>query len=128
MSLLEHGSRIPRAWPGVLGRSPMAGSGVVPGCPIAPESWRARCCGELLAENARLRDAVERQRMLLEDKDAKIAALEERVARLERLISRNSGDSSMPPSTDDVPGKKPLERRPQRGTGRKPGKQRGLRA
>lgn len=48
----------------------------------------------LRAENARLR-------MLLEDKDAQIAALKtqnaelaERVARLERLISRNSGNSS----------------------------------
>jgi hypothetical protein len=58
----------------------------------------------LRAENARLRETVERQRMLLEDKDAKIAGLEagnaeleERVARLERLISRNSGNSSMPP-------------------------------
>jgi hypothetical protein len=37
---------------------------------------------ELRAENARLRDAVERQRVLLADKDAKIAELEERVARL----------------------------------------------
>ena len=43
--------------------------------------------------------------MLLEDKDAQIAALEtqnaelaEQVARLERLISRNSGNSSMPPT------------------------------
>jgi transposase len=80
----------------------------------------------LRAENARLREAVERQRMLLEDKDAKIAELEERIARLERLISRNSGNSSMPPSTDDLPGKKPPERRTgQGGTKRKPGKQPG---
>jgi hypothetical protein len=77
----------------------------------------------LRAENARLR-------MLLEDKDAQIAALKkqnaglaERVARLERLISRNSGNSSMPPSTDDLPGKKPPERRPRRGGGRRSGKQ-----
>ena len=62
---------------------------------------------ELRAENARLRDTVERQRVLLEDKDAKITELEERVARLERLISRNSGNSSMPPSSDDLPGRKP---------------------
>jgi hypothetical protein len=48
----------------------------------------------LRADNARLR-------MLLEDKDAQIAALRtqntglaERVAQLERLISGNSGDSS----------------------------------
>jgi len=30
--------------------------------------------------------------MLAEDKDAQIAELEERIARLERLISRNSGE------------------------------------
>ena len=80
---------------------------------------------ELRAENARLRESVERLRMLVEDKDAKIAELEERVARLERLISRNSGNSSMPPSTDDLPGKKPPERKARRGGGRKPGKQPG---
>jgi transposase len=83
-------------------------------------------------ENRRLREANERLRMLLEEKDAQIAALTaqnaelaERVARLERLISRNSGNSSMPPSTDDLPGKKPPERRPRRGGGSKPGKQPG---
>jgi transposase len=85
----------------------------------------------LRAENGRLREANERLRMLVADKDAQIAALTtqnaelaERVARLERLISRNSGNSSMPPSTDDLPGKNPPERRPRRG-GRKPGKQPG---
>ena len=71
----------------------------------------------LRAENGQLREVIERQRMLLEDKDAQVtdlktrnAELAERVARLERLISRNSGNSSMPPSTDDLPGKKPPER------------------
>ncbi len=34
----------------------------------------------------------ERLRLLNGDKDAKIAELEHRVARLERLISRNSGN------------------------------------
>ena len=66
---------------------------------------------ELKAENAGLR--------------AQITELAERVARLERLISRNSGNSSMPPSTDDLPGKKPPERKPRRGSGGRPGKQRG---
>ena len=73
-----------------------------------------------------------RLRRTLELKDAQIAGLtarnaelEERVARLERLISRNCGNSSMPPSADDLPGKKPPERRPRRGGGRKPGKQPG---
>jgi len=89
--------------------------------------------GALHAENARLREANERLRVLNEDKDAKIAdltarneELAERVARVERLITRNSGNSSMPPSSDDLPGKKPPERRPRRGGGkRKPGKQPG---
>ena len=91
----------------------MPGTGGVPGDAVT-----------LRAENARLR-------MLLEDKDTQIAALRtqnaglaERVARPERLISRNSGNSSMP-STDDLPGKKPPERRPRRGGGRRPGKQPG---
>ena len=86
----------------------------------------------LRVENGRLREANGRLRMLLQDKDTQIAELkawnaelEERVARLERLISRNSGNSSMPPSTDDLPGKKPPERKPRRGGGRKPGKQPG---
>ena len=79
----------------------------------------------LRSENGRLREANERLRVLLEDKDAKIAGLEDRVARLERLISRNSGNSSMPPSADDLPGRKPPERRGRRGGGRKPGKQPG---
>jgi hypothetical protein len=84
----------------------------------------------LRAENARRREANERLRLMNEDKDGVIAdlrarneQLEERIARLERLISRNSGNSSMPPSTDDLPGKKPPERRTgQGGMKRKPGK------
>jgi transposase len=68
--------------------------------------------GRLRAENAELK--------------AQIAEQAEKIARLERLISRNSGNSSMPPSTDDLPGKKPPERRTgQGGMKRKPGKQPG---
>ena len=47
---------------------------------------------------------------LLANRDRRVAQLEaenaelaRRVARLERLISRNSGNSSMPPSADDQP-------------------------
>ena len=80
--------------------------------PDAPDDVAA-----LRAENGRLR-------VLLEDRDARIAELEERIARLERLISRNSGNSSMPPSADDLPGRS-RRRKPRRGGGRKPGKQRG---
>ena len=62
----------------------------------------------------------------LAGRDRLIGELRERVARLERLVSRNSGNSSMPPSSDDLPGKKPPERKPRRGGGqRKPGKQPG---
>ena len=92
----------------------MPGTGGVPGDAVT-----------LRAENARLR-------MLLEDKDAQIAALKtqdagraERVAWLERLISRNSGNSPVPPGPDDLPGNKPPERRPRRGGGRRPGRQPG---
>ena len=101
--------------------------GVVPGVPDASEtSGVPGDAAELRAENARLRESAERLRMLVEDKDAKIAELEERIAWLERLISRNSGNSSMSPSTDDLPGKKPPERRTrQGGMKRKPGKQPG---
>ena len=68
--------------------------------------------GRLRAENAELK--------------AQIAEQAEKIARLERLISRNSGNSSMPPSTGDLPGKKPPERRTgQGGMKRKPGKQPG---
>jgi hypothetical protein len=55
---------------------------------------------------------------------AQIAEQAEKIARLERLISRNSGNSSMPPDTDDLPGKKPPEHMTrQGGMKRKPGKQ-----
>ena len=84
----------------------------MPGTPETPGA--PGDAAELRAENVRLRERVGQLRMLVEDKDAKIAALEERVARLERLISRNSGNSSMPPSSDDLPGKKPPGRKPRR--------------
>jgi len=52
-------------------------------------------------------------------------ALEERVRRLERQVSRNSGNSSMPPSSDDLPGRaKPAPKR-SKSSGRKRGKQPG---
>jgi len=53
--------------------------------------------------------------------------LEERLARLERAASRNSGNSSLPPSLDDQPGRIPPAGGPQRGSRgkRNPGKQPG---
>ena len=49
------------------------------------------------------------------------AELRERVARLERALSRNSQNSSMPPSGDDVPGRKP-PRKQRRAAERQAGK------
>jgi hypothetical protein len=51
--------------------------------------------------------------------------LARRVARLERLISRNSGNSSMPPSADDLPGRTPPRGKQPGGGKRKPGGQPG---
>jgi hypothetical protein len=52
--------------------------------------------------------------------------LEGRLARVEHLLSRNSGNSSMPPSKDGDPGKTPPPAKPQRGgPKRKRGKQPG---
>ena len=39
--------------------------------------------------------------------EAVVADLREQLAAAERSGSRNSGNSSMPPSSDDLPGKKP---------------------
>ena len=115
---MASGTRSLAAWrSGLLAR---AGSDVVPGVPDAPDVvalLQAANAGlraenaELKAENAELR--------------AQYAELAERVARLEQLISRNSGNSSMPPSTDDLPGKKPPPPRLRRSGGRRPGKQPG---
>jgi len=54
--------------------------------------------------------------------------LRARVERLERALSRNSGNSSMPLSADDLPGRKPPSRQQQRAAeraARKRGKQPG---
>ena len=57
---------------------------------------------------------------------ALLTGLEERLAKLERAASRNSGNSSMPPSADDLPGKTAPEPRRGRGSGKKrQGKQPG---
>jgi transposase len=110
----------------------------MPGVPADADALRAENAG-LRAEAAGLRAAVEALRVLVAGKDAVIAGLRAenaglaaenaelgvRVARLERLVSRNSGNSSMPPSMDDVPGKKPPAGKPRRGGTRRPGKQPG---
>lgn len=53
------------------------------------------------------------------------AGLIERITALERVLGRNSGNSSMPPSSDDLPGRKKPAARATRDSGRKRGKQKG---
>jgi len=60
--------------------------------------------------------------------EAMVADLRERLEKALRSMSRNSGNSSMPPSSDDQPGRKPprRERRAaERAAGKKQGKQPG---
>ncbi|MGI9405752.1 MAG: IS66 family transposase [Hyphomicrobiaceae bacterium] len=57
---------------------------------------------------------------------ARIGELEAKLARCEHLLSRNSGNSSMPPSRDDTPGHTPPVKPKRRaGSGRRKGKQPG---
>jgi len=67
-------------------------------------------------------EMLEAQKSELADR---VAGLEERLARLERALSRNSGNSSMPPSSDDLPGRKAPQQRKRAGGKGKPGKQPG---
>jgi transposase len=81
--------------------------------PVSPEP-AAVCAG--CAE----RDAV------IEAQAAAISELQARLERLERLVTRNSGNSSFPPSMDGQPGRKRRAPRPRPGGGgRRPGKQPG---
>ncbi len=72
---------------------------------------QAQLIAQLAAENAALAERV--------------AGLERRLARMKRSASRNSGNSSMPPSADDLPGRTPPERKRRRDGKRRQGKQPG---
>ena len=82
------------------------------------QSSRDQLIDQLRAENTGLR--ADNQRLRAENKD-----LTGRLARLERLISGNSGNSSMPPSLDDLPGRTPPAPRPPGDSRRGKGKQKG---
>jgi hypothetical protein len=62
----------------------------------------------VLAQVDRIDDLIAGHEALTRKNEALVTAnegLEARVAKLEYLLSRNSGNSSMPPSMDDQPGK-----------------------
>jgi transposase len=82
------------------------------------QSSRDQLIDRLRADNARL--VADNAELRAENKD-----LAGRLARLERLISRNSGNSSMPPSLDDLPGRTPPAPKPPGGVKRGKGKQKG---
>jgi hypothetical protein len=84
----------------------------------------------LIALQGQLVTALMAQNSLLAGRVAQVEAanadLSERLERLERAVSRNSGNSSMPPSADDLPGRAPPRQRPGRaGKKRDQGKQPG---
>ena len=80
---------------------------------------------ELLAhardQDVQLRDQAAR----LEEQDVQLRELQVELERLRRQVSRNSGNSSMPPSSDDLPGKTKPPVKPARQAGRERGKQPG---
>jgi transposase len=85
---------------------------------------------DLVAAQRVLIAGLQARNGLLEQENAalreRLAELEDRLTALERVISRNSGNSSMPPSSDDLPGRQPpASRKGQQGGKRRPGGQPG---
>src|SRR6266496_5643627 len=76
----------------------------------------------VIGEQARV---LEEQAAAIGELRADVVALAAEVADLRRRLGRNSGNSSMAPSADDLPGRTPPDSKPKRGGGRKPGKQPG---
>ena len=69
---------------------------------------------------------IAEQAAAIEELRADVVALAAEVRDLRRRLGRNSGNSSMAPSADDLPGRTPPSAKPKRGKGgRQPGKQPG---
>src|SRR5215470_12199482 len=95
------------------------------GPPADPRDALIREQAERIGEQERRLAAQAEQIAALE---ALVADLREQLAAAERAGSRNSGNSSMPPSTGDLPGRKPPRRQrraAERAEKRKRGKQPG---
>jgi transposase len=77
-------------------------------------------CASCAARDERIAELEEAVGELKSD----LLAVAEEVRELRRRLGRNSGNSSMPPSADDLPGRASPEPKPRRAAGgRKPGKQ-----
>ncbi len=91
--------------------------------PPAPGCASCAARDAVIAEQAHV---LEEQAAAIGELRADVVALAAEVAELRRRLGRNSGNSSMAPSADDLPGRKPPAPKPKRGKGgRQPGKQPG---
>ena len=90
-----------------------------------PAAGCASCAARdaVIAGQARV---LEEQAAAIGELRADVVALAAEVRELRRRLGRNSGNSSMAPSADDLPGRTPPPAKPKRGSGgRRPGKQPG---
>jgi hypothetical protein len=98
------------------------------GVPGLEDLSRDELIALVLAQLDRIDDLVAGHEVLTRENGALVAAnaaLEAKVAKLEHLLSRNSGNSSMPPSMDDQPGKTPPAGKDRGTPKRSKGKQKG---
>src|SRR5260370_27349943 len=85
--------------------------------PPAAPGWAWCAAGEAM---------IAEQAAAIGELQSGLVALAGEVAELRRRLGRNSGNSSMAPSADDLPGRTPPPAKPRRGKGgRGPGKQPG---
>jgi transposase len=91
--------------------------------PPAPGCASCAARDAVIAEQARV---LEEQAAAIGELRADVVALAAEVRELRRRLGRNSGNSSMAPSADDLPGRTPPPAKPERAKGgRQPGKQPG---
>jgi hypothetical protein len=90
--------------------------------PPAPGCLSCAARDAVIAEQARV---LGEQAEAIGELRSDLVALAAEVRELRRRLGRNSGNSSMAPSADDLPGRTPPGPEPGRGGGRKPGGQPG---